>query len=223
MILAYRYVNPIYETDYLGNLSMTALSQEVGVSAGILFQIKWDIVLDSPAKTKSYIVQRIINDTSFYYCNALNTIPSSTRNAYWEAWIVHKGDIRPESPKNEAIDTWYQEYNGRYPSAGDIVITSVTKLVPRSITGNLGDQSQNTGNYPGAYAGKSVWKKDSYNEMSGKISSTNNKPIWWDGFIPEHERIATQKLELEWDFCGCGRKYELKLNGKTIISNPFIS
>ena len=42
-------------------------------------------------------------------------------------------------------------------------------------------------------------------------------------FIPEHERIATQKLELEWGFCGCGRKYELKLNGKTIISNPFIS
>ena len=42
-------------------------------------------------------------------------------------------------------------------------------------------------------------------------------------FIPEHERIATHKLELEWDFCGCGRKYELKPNGKTIISNPFIS
>jgi hypothetical protein len=190
---------------------------------GILFQITWDIVLDNPAKTKSYIVQRIIKDTSFYYCDAFDTIAEPKRDAYWEAWIVHKGDTRPEIPSSEAIDTWYQTYNSNRPSAGDIVMTSVTKLVPRNITGNLGDQSQNTGNYPGAYAGESVWKKDSYNAMSGGISSTNTKPIWWDDFIPEHERIASQKLELEWDFCGCERKYELKLNGETIISNPFIS
>ena len=56
---------------------------------------------------------------------------------------MHKEDIRPAIPKSEAIDTWYQEYDRRYPSAGDIIVTSVTKLVPRSITGNLGTAMMN--------------------------------------------------------------------------------
>ena len=156
MFQTYAFVTPVFETDYLGNLAMTVLSSIPGLSSGILFQIKWDIVLDNPAKTKSYIVQRIIRDTSFDYCDAFDTIRSPKRDAYWEAWIVYKGDIRPVIPTSEAIDTWYQDFNPNRPSVGDIVITSVTKLVPRKITGNLGDQSRNTGNYPGAYAGALV-------------------------------------------------------------------
>ena len=34
----------------------------------------------------------------------------------------------------------------------------------------------------------------------------------------ENEKIATQKLEIVWDFCGCNKLYEMKLNGQILIS-----
>lgn len=65
---------------------------------------------------------------------------------------------------------------------------------------------------------KARGKKDEYNSMSNDISSTNNKPSWWDAYNPQNEKIATQKLEIVWDFCGCNKLYEMKLNGQILIS-----
>lgn len=176
------------------------------------------MVLDNPAKTRSYIIQRMIREISYEECDSYEYSVKNDRQDYWEAWLVYKNEIRPRTSDNMDIDTWYQELRGIKSMQGDVVISSVAKVVPRTVTGNLGDQSMNTGNYEGAYSGKSAWKKDEYNFMSGDISSTKNKPSWWDGYNPQNEKIATQKLEIVWDFCGCNKLYEMKLNGQILIS-----
>ena len=197
--LMYIYTpTPISSYDILGNLTMSLISYHSLID--IEYDIVWDMILDNPAKTRSYIVQRIIREISYEECDSYEYSIKNDRQDYWEAWLVYKNEMRPKTPDNMDIDTWYQELRRIKSKRGDVVLSSVAKVVPRSVTGNLGDQKMNTGNYDGAYSGKSAWKKDEYNSMSNNISSTNNKPSWWDSYNPQNEKIATQKLEIVWDF-----------------------
>ncbi len=215
MIPAYRYVNPIFETDYLGNLTMGVIEYGAPIVKNQLYDIEWDMTLDSPAKNRLYIVQKIIKDLSVIKCRPTHEIMSSSRDRYWEAWLVYKKEIKPKVPQNQVIDRWYHDLPDIDISKGEVVVTSEAKVFPRSTTGNLGDQMENIGNYPGADSSRSEWKPDEYNKSSGSLSSTNNQPRWWNS--PSLEKSAKQKLEISWDFCECNYDYEMKINGEIMI------
>ena len=216
-IPAYIYYNPLFTLDYVGNLTMSARSYGASIERRQLYDIEWDMALDSPAKNRLYIVQKIIKDISVIWCYSTHDSMKSSRERYWEAWLVYKKEIKPRVPKGQVIDRWYQDMPKIKNTKGEVVMTSEAKVFPRSVTGDLGDQMKNTGNYPGADSRLSEWKPAEYNEMSGGISSTNNQPRWWNS--PSLEKTTKQKVEITWDYCECKYDYEMKINGEVVIHN----
>lgn len=175
------------------------------------------MTLDSPAKNRLYIVQKIIRDISVIRCHSAYDSMHSSRERYWEAWLVYQKEIKPRVPTGQVIDRWYQDIPKIKNTKGELVMTSEAKVFPRSITGDLGAQMKNTGNYPGAASRLSEWKPAEYNKMSGGISSTNNQPRWWNS--PSLEKTTKQKVEISWDYCECKYDYEMKINGEVMIHN----
>ena len=216
-IPAYIYYNPLFTLDYVGNLTMSARSYGASIERRQLYDIEWDMALDFPAKNRLYIVQKIIKDISVIWCYSTHDSMKSSRERYWEAWLVYKKEIKPRVPKGQVIDRWYHDLPKIKSSKGEVVMTSEAKVFPRSVTGDLGDQMKNTGNYPGADSRLSEWKPAEYNKMSGGISSTNNQPRWWNS--PSLEETTKQKVEITWDYCECKYDYEMKINGEVVIHN----
>ena len=108
-IPAYIYSNPLFMIDYVGNLTMSTISYSAPIQRGQLYEIEWDMTLDSPAKNRLYIVQKIIRDISVIRCHSAYDSMHSSRERYWEAWLVYKKEIKPRVPTDQVIDRWYQD------------------------------------------------------------------------------------------------------------------
>lgn len=56
--------------------------------------------------------------------------------------------------------------------------------------------------------------------MSHSLSSTNNRPSWWDSKSSFSENSVPHLMIAEWDYCDGEKKY-VKLDGKIVSGEYF--
>ena len=196
----------MHGVDVLGLLKMNLISYKSDLETGLIYEILWQFQLDKPAKERLYIVQHIQKIITIYDCNTYREIRNKELN-YFEAWLVYKNDLYPNTRGNYANendvyydDMWYYRNNGCV--YGEIKTNSSARVYSRSRTGNLGDPLMNTTNGLNQYNSKhNKWKEEYREPNAHDLASTTQEPLWWGQPSSFNESTVNHSFHAAWDLC----------------------
>jgi RHS repeat-associated protein len=172
---------------YVSNSPMTVIDPSglvkvilvpgTGPGKGGTYDYKFKFMLDRPAPSDGYIVQKITETRS------------GQTDTFWEAWRVRKGELEPGINNRDGYtDNWWDDVGG-----ADEITTGEIKFFPEEKTGVLGDPFADDPIFTDPTTGFGPFQQS---DMSGSVPSTTVEPPWWNDPSANGERTGHSRLEI---------------------------